>query len=176
MHVYDLAKAWEEFRAQRERHFLKEEDGVWTYRRHLDIPIAVVWEALTAPELKLRWMTGMNAVNVDNPTARIGTGTGYHCAHEAADFLYWVTDWEPFDYFSTRFLDLGREGVFLPKTYHLTETETGTEVRYTIGQAHDADGRRSESSEEEAVGFLSAFWPPCFDLMEEMIASPAGSA
>jgi hypothetical protein len=42
-------------------------------------------------------------------------------------------------------------------------------LRYTIGQAHDADGNRSEISEQEAVGFLSGFWPPCFDAMEEMI-------
>jgi uncharacterized protein YndB with AHSA1/START domain len=169
MQVYDLAKAWEKFRAGRERHFLEEADGVWTYRRQFAIPIAVAWEALTAPELKQRWMTDMKSVTVKNPEGRIGTGSGYHCAHEAADFLYWVTDWEPFDYFSTRIADPGREGITMPETYHLTATESGTELRYTIGQAHDADGNRSEISEKEAVGFLSGFWPTCFDAMEEMI-------
>ena len=169
MQVYDLAKAWENFRAKRERHFLEEQDGVWTYRRHLDVPIAVAWEALTAPELKQRWMEGMRSVTVDNPENRIGTGSGYHCAHEAADFLYWVTDWEPFDYFSTRINDPAREGISMPETYHLTSTESGTELRYTIGKAHDVDGNRSEISEQEAVAFLSGFWPPCFDAMEELI-------
>lgn len=169
MQVYDLAKAWESFRAKRERYFLEEQDGVWTYRRHLDVPIAVAWEALTAPELKERWMEGMRSVSVENPESRIGTGSGYHCAHEAADFLYWVTDWEPFDYFSTRINDPAREGVSMPETYHLTPTETGTELRYTIGQAHDAEGNRSEISEQEAVGFLSGFWPLCFDAMEKLI-------
>ncbi len=169
MQVYDLAKAWEKFRAGRERHFLEEADGVYTYRRHFDLPIAVVWEALTAPELKQRWMVGMLSVTVDSPEGRIGTGSGYHCAHEAADFRYQVTDWEPFDYFSTRIGDPAREGINMPETYHLTATETGTELRYTIGQAHDADGNRSEISEQEAVGFLSGFWPPCFDAMEELI-------
>lgn len=62
MKVYDLAEAWERFRAKRERHFLEEVGGVWTYRRHFDFPIAVVWEALTAPELKQRWMANMRAV------------------------------------------------------------------------------------------------------------------
>ena len=56
----------------------------------------------------------------------------------------------------------------MPETYHLKATESGTELRYTIGQAHDADGNRSEISEQEAVGFLSDFWPPCFDAMEEL--------
>ena len=169
MKVYDLGAAWEKFRAERERFFLEEADGVWTYRRHFDLPIAIVWEALIAPELKQRWMVDMKSVTVDRPEGRIGTGSGYHCAHEAADFLYWVTDWEPFDYFSTRINDPGRDGISMPETYHLVATESGTELRYTIGQAHDANGNRSEVSEEEAVGFLSAFWPPCFDEMETLI-------
>jgi len=169
MQVYDLAEAWEKFRARRERHFLEEADGVWTYRHHFNMPIAIAWEALTAPELKQRWMQGMKSVSVERPEGRIGAGSGYHCAHEAADFLYWVTDWEPFDYFSTRIADPAREGITMPETYHLTETESGLELRYTIGQAHDADGNRSEISEQEAVGFLSEFWPPCFDAMEELV-------
>jgi len=169
MRVYDLAKAWERFRGSRERHYLEEADGVWTYRREFDIPIAVVWEALTAPELKQRWMVDMQSVSVENPEGRIGTGSGYHCAHELADFRYRVTDWEPFDYFSTQIGDPAREGVTMPETYHLMATESGTELRYTIGQAFDSDCNRSEISEEEAVEFLSGFWPPCFDAMEGMI-------
>ena len=83
--------------------------------------------------------------------------------------IHRVTDWEPFAYFSTRLDDPAREGVTLPETYHLTETETGTELRYTLGQAEDADGNRSEISEQEAVGFLSEFWPACFDRMNAVI-------
>jgi uncharacterized protein YndB with AHSA1/START domain len=171
MQVYDLAKAWEKFRAGRERHCLEESDAVWTYRRHFDFPIAIVWEALTAPELKQRWMDGIQSVSVDRPEGRIGTGSGYHCAHELAEFRYRITDWEPFDYFSTRIDDPARDGISLPETYHLTETETGTELRYTIGQAEDADGKRSEVSEQEAVGFLSVFWPVSFDAMEAQLAA-----
>ncbi len=169
MKVYDLGAAWEKFRAERERFFLEEEDGVWTYRRHFDLPIAIVWAALIAPDLKQRWMTDMKSVTVDRPEGRIGIGSGYHCAHEAADFLYWVTDWEPFDYFSTRINDPARDGISMPETYHLIATKSGTELRYTIGQAHDAEGNRSKVSEEEAVSFLSAFWPPCFDEMETLV-------
>ncbi|MFT5393037.1 MAG: hypothetical protein ACI8PT_003235, partial [Gammaproteobacteria bacterium] len=169
MKVYNLGAAWEKFRAGRERYFLEEAAGVWTYRRHFEIPIAIVWEFLIAPELKQRWMTDMKSVTVDRPEGRIGVGSGYHCAHEAADFRYWVTDWEPFDYFSTRIHDPAREGISMPETYHLLATSSGTELRYTIGQASDAGGDRSKISEEEAVGFLSAFWPSCFDEMEKLI-------
>jgi len=169
MQVYDLGAAWERFRNESERFFLDEADGVWTYRRHFELPIAIVWEALTAPDLKQRWMADMKSVTVDRPEGRIGSGSNYHCAHEAADFFYWITDWEPFDYFSTRIKDPARDGISLPETYHLVATETGTELRYTIGQAQDADGKRSKVSEEEAVGFLSVFWPESFDEMDALI-------
>lgn len=169
MQVYDLAKAWESLRAGRERHFLEEEDGIWTYRHQFSLPQAVVWEALTAPELKQRWMTGMKAVTVDRPKGRISTGSGYVCAHEAADFNYWVTDWEPFDYFSVSFNDPAREGINLPQTYHLAPSESGTEFRITTGQAHDAEGNRSEISETELVGFLSSFWPASLAELEVLM-------
>ncbi len=176
MQVYDLAKAWKKFRAGCEHFFLEEKDGIWTYRRQFDLSAPVVWDALTAPDLKQRWMDGMIAVTVDRPTGRIGAGSGYHCAHKAADFLYWVTDWEPFSYFSTRINDPGREGISMPETYQLIPTKTGTELRYTIGQAYDADGNRSKISEQEAVGFLSEFWPVCFDEMDAMLRQPDKTA
>ena len=169
MQVYDLGAAWESFRAGRERHYLEEEEGVWTYRHHFNLPIAVVWEALTAPELKQGWMVDMKSVTVESPESRLGVGSDYHCAHEMADFLYWVTDWEPFDYFSTRIKDPAREGISMPETYHLTKTKSGTELRYTIGQAFDTSGNHSKVSEEEAVGFLSSFWPQCFEKLDAQI-------
>jgi len=169
MWVYDLGAAWENFRAKRERFFLEESDGVWTYRRHFDLPIAIVWEALTAPDLKQSWMVNMKGVTVESPENRLGVGSDYHCAHEMADFFYWVTDWEPFKYFSTRIKDPARDGISLPETYELTQTESGTELRYTMGQASDESGNRSQVSEEEAEGFLSEFWPQCFDKMEAQV-------
>jgi hypothetical protein len=51
----------------------------------------------------------------------------------------------------------------------LTQTETGTDLRYTLGQAHDADGNRSKISEEEASGFLAGFWKASFDKMSAQI-------
>lgn len=168
MQVYDLAKAWEKFRENEERHFLKEEDGVYTFRYHLSHPPAEVWQALVAPELKQLWM-GMLSVDVERNDGRIGPGSGYHCVHEMAEFRYWVTDWEPFEYFSTMINDPAREGVSAPETYHLTPTETGTEVRYTLGQAHDGDGVRHEESEADSAAFLEPFWQQGFAVLEKLI-------
>jgi uncharacterized protein YndB with AHSA1/START domain len=169
MQVYDLAKAWETARSGRERFFLEEEDGVWTVRHHFNAPAGVVWETLVAPEHKERWMDSVKAVSVDNTQGRIGKDSRYHCAHEAADFFYKITDWEPFIYFSTRITDPGRPEITTPETYHLTQTDTGTELRYTMGQATDAEGNRCEVSEQEAVAFRSEFWRASFDEMEAQI-------
>ncbi len=57
----------------------------------------------------------------------------------------------------------------MPETYHLAATESGTALRYTFGQAQDAEGNRSRASEEDAKAFLSEFWPACFDKMDAMI-------
>ena len=83
MQVYDLARAWEHFRAGQERDFLEEADGVWTYRRRFDASPQLVWEALTAPEFKLRWMDQVSAMRMENPQGRLGPGSVYHCAHSA---------------------------------------------------------------------------------------------
>jgi len=157
---------------------VKEKTGIHSYAlfsdaaaqamniRHFDAPAAVVWEALVAPEHKQRWMDNIKTVTAENLMGRVGNGSTYHCAHALADFIYTVTDWEPFIYFSTRILDPARPGVSLPETYHLTQTNNGTEVRYTMGRAEDADGNRYEESEENSVAFLSEFWPASFDEME----------
>ena len=173
MKVYDLNAAWQKFRALRERFFLDEADGVWTYRHHLEMPVAVVWEALVSPELKQRWMAGISSVGVGRNLGRIAVGSGYDCNHELATFFYQVTDWEPFDYFSTRLNDPARDGITMPETYQLTATDTGTEIRYTIGQATDTQGHRSEVSEREAISFLSGFWPESFDEMGRLYSMRA---
>jgi uncharacterized protein YndB with AHSA1/START domain len=168
MQVYDLAAAWERFRDAQERHFLEEEDGVCTYRRFLPYPKRVVWEALVAPEMKRVWM-GMRDVTVDRPEGRIGPGSGYHCAHEAMDFYYWVSDWRPFDYFSTNSAHPAREDVSFQETYAVTEAEGGTEVRWTMTACRDKAGAVHEEATKEVVDMLSAFWPPVFDTLEEML-------
>jgi uncharacterized protein YndB with AHSA1/START domain len=171
MQVYDLAKAWDKFRAIQNRHFMEESDGVYTHRSMLEAPPAVVWEALVAPNLKQQWMQKMLSVDVERPAGRIGPGSDYHCAHEAADFRYSVTDWEPFDYFSTLMKDPVNEGLAMHETYALTPTETGTEVRYTMGPLLDQKGQRFEAEEADAIAFLKGFWSDSFDTLATMLKS-----
>jgi hypothetical protein len=169
MRVYDLAKAWEKFRASRDRYFLTEEDGIWTHRHHFNLSAPVVWEAITSPHLKQIWMTDMNGVSVENPAHRAGRGSAYHCAHIAVDFIYTVIDWEPFNYFSARIAHPGREGLTFAKTYELRSTETGTELRYTAGPVVDPEGHRHEDAEPDVIGFLDSFWPASVENMSKIV-------
>ncbi|MEQ3708934.1 MAG: SRPBCC domain-containing protein [Tateyamaria sp.] len=172
MKVYDLAKSWEKMRAGRERDFLEEHDGIWTMRYHFDAPKGVVWEAIVAPEHKVKWTAGVTDIRMENPLGRLGPGSGYHCAHGMADFFFRVTDWEPFEYFSTRMIHPKRPEISFPDMYHLRETDTGTEVRYTMGNATDADGVRSEVSEQELSAIAAEFWPISFaELKAQLCAS-----
>jgi len=174
MQVYDLAKAWKSFRAQQERFFVTEEESVYIYRRPFPLPVPVVWEALINPELKRVWM-GMRAVTVDNPQGRVGNGSDYVCVHDAVEFRYRVTDWEPFSYFSTVIGDSLRPGLKCRETYQLTVTDEGTELRYAMGPLHDDKNVRHEKEEKELVEFLAGFWPVGFDAMEKLIEEKGGS-
>lgn len=176
MKVYDLARAWEAFRGRQERCFLEEEDGIYTIRWTFASPPAVLWEALVDPVLKQKWMDHIVEVSVGRPQGRIGPGSGYHCVHELAAFRYRITNWQPFAYFSTRIDDVEREGVTFPETYALCPTDGGTELRYTIGPAEDAAGKRVPEAEEGAVGFLMMFWPASFRHLEAMLSGvPEGT-
>lgn len=168
MQVFDLAKAWEGFRETQEKIFLTEEEGVYTHRQDIKAEPGIVWEALTAPEMKRKWME-MIDVTVERPEGRISPGSGYHCIHEAMEFRYWVTDWHPFSYFSTVLHVPMDESLKHRETYELIPTETGTQIRYTMGQVVDGDGTRHEEVEPPLIEFLSGFWPKAFDEMEKMV-------
>lgn len=171
MQVYDLARAWEKFRAGRERLFLEEADGVYTYRHRLALPRQVVWDALVSPEFKVTWMN-MLSVDAGRPEGRIGPGSVYHCAHEAFDFFYTVVDWEPFDYFSNSSgVPFGDESMSMPETYALTDTEDGTEIRYTMGWVTDESGQRHEDMEAQFIALFTEFWPVAFGAMDEVVRS-----
>ena len=168
MQVYDLAKAWQNFRNREQRYYLNEEDGVYTYRHVLTHPPHMVWQALVAPELKVQWM-GLISVDVERPGGRIGPGSNYHCVHEAMEFGYWVTDWEPFDYFSTQMNSPMNEMISFHETYQVIPLENGTEVRYTMGPALDKDGVEHPNEAAAIISFLDPFWRATFATLDTTI-------
>lgn len=65
--------------------------------------------------------------------------------------------------------DPGNDGLKFRETYQLIPTETGTEVRYTMGPECDAEGVRHETEEAASIAFLAEFWPFAFDELEKLI-------
>ena len=65
--------------------------------------------------------------------------------------------------------DPANEGLAMHETYAITPTETGTELRHTMGPLLDQNGHRHESEEADAIGFLKGFWPDCFDTLAKML-------
>ena len=168
MKVYDLAAAWDRFRESQDRYYLTEEDGIATVRWTFTFPRRVVWEALTAPEMKTLWM-GMLNVTVDRPTGRIGPGSGYHCAHEAMDFYYWIRDWRPFDYFSTNSAHPSRDGISFTETYAFSDVDQGTELRWTMTPCVDQNGVEHAEGTQEVSAILQPFWHATFAVLQQKL-------
>jgi len=76
-------------------------------------------------------------VKAESPAHRLGTGTSYQCVHEAMEFSYTVTDWEPLHYFSTRIGDPLRDGCWNKETYEIDPNDDGVELRYTMSVVYD---------------------------------------
>jgi hypothetical protein len=167
--VYDLAAAWERLRADRERHFLREEDGVWTKRHLFRAGSQVVWQALTDARWKKRWMPLID-VKAENPAHRLGTGTSYQCVHEAMEFSYTVTDWEPLHYFSTRIGDPLHDGCWNKETYEIVPMDDGVELRYTMSVVYDQDGNPQPDYVQPIVDFLGGFWDSGFGELDRILA------
>ena len=167
--VYDLAAAWERDRAGRERHFLSEEDGVWTKLHTFRANPQVVWQALTDARWKKRWMM-MIDVTAQNPVYRLGTGTRYHCVHDTMEFSYTVTDWEPLHYFSTRIDDPLHDGCWNKETYEIVPVEDRVELRYMMSVVYDEDGNPRPDYVQSIVEFLDGFWDSTFSELDRILA------
>ena len=173
--VYDLAAAWELQRADRERHFLREEDGVWTKRHMFHASTQVVGQALTDARWKKRWMM-MIDVTAENPSDRLGTGTTYHCVHDAMEFFYTVTDWEPLHYFSTRIGDPFHDGSWDRVTYEIAAIEDGVELGYTMSVVYDQDGNAQPDYVKPIVDFLDEFWDSTFGELDRILSDREANA
>lgn len=170
MRVYDLARAWEEHYASMAT-VRVDNEIIYSFRHRLPVGPAVAWEILTAPELKRRWME-MNSVSIE-PNGRVGQGTRYHCIHEMATFRYRVTDWRPFQYFSTAAQYPFDPHLEYAETYELIPTDDGVELFFRIGPLLDEEATRHPEEEARLIEIKQDFWPHVLPLLDEMISQRA---
>lgn len=74
------------------------EEAEVTVERAVPGTPAVVWDAVTAPGARTRWMPGLSQVEQESPTGVAGTGTINHCVHRRRALVEEIVDWRPFDY------------------------------------------------------------------------------
>ena len=171
MRVYDLAEAWKRHREQAERHYVTEEEAVFGFRHPMPVKPAVAWQMLTSPTLKVEWMGLKDSYN-DAGTGRVNAGTRFHCIHELAAMTFIITDWRPFEYFSTVFTSPMHPELGHTETYELIPTDEGCELVYRMGPLRTADGEvRPKETDELMEGLYGPFWPNAMKLLDGMIAA-----
>ena len=169
MQVYDLGAAWERFRDRHSRHYIGPDEGVFTLRYHFPHPPRVLWDGLVDPRFKRVWMD-MISVTADVPEGRLGAGSRYHCVHTEAEFYYWISDWRPFRYFSTKFADPFHPGLTYRETYELEPADDGTVLRYTMAPTVDDDGVPQDSATADNITFIKGFWEHTFPVLTNLLA------
>ena len=114
----------------------------------------------------------MRAVSKESD-GRIGTGTRFHCIHEQAAFRYRITDWRPFDYFSTWFQDPFNPHLGHGETYDLIPTDNGVELFYRMGPLVDDEANHHPEEEARLIEVYQGFWPDALSGLDEMISQNA---
>jgi uncharacterized protein YndB with AHSA1/START domain len=94
------------------------------HRLELDLPAppAIVWEWLTAPDLRARWEPNTQRVEQTNVDGVPGVGSRNHCVHGRSANDEDILDWRPFHY-STISSRIG--GATFLFTAELTEVDAG---------------------------------------------------
>lgn len=180
MQAYDLAAAWERRRKNRKRAYIDEKDALWTVKTHVPTKRSVTWEIIISARSRRQWMD-MIDVRVESETKRPEPGARFHCVHKIGEFSSWLVDWEPFDYFTIRYVNAYHPHLSHYETYRLTPLDDGgTEFRYTMGPMFNPDDPKAGPFPHEDVeyrDFYIELMSPWFEaLKEQTTADPKAYA
>src|SRR5207244_3342628 len=122
----DLHPRYEALIAER-RAFLGAAESDGSVAGELPAPPPVVWEWLQDPR-KLKRFSGIDATALARPGGRNGAGARNHCVHGKRAFFQTLLDVRPFDYLTDELAAPSGKPI-LRRTFQLTPTEKGTELR-----------------------------------------------
>ena len=88
---------------------------------------AAVWDWLSDPHKRIRWMKGSAWEASERPGGRTGPAAQNHCS--ASDVLEQILDWHPFDYYTVN-LNKGILNILI--TAELKPTIKGTHLKWNI--------------------------------------------
>ena len=99
--VHDLEAAW---RRERELRRVTVSDRDSLFMVEADVPLAppVVWDFVTDPTTRPRFMPGVVRIDETVSGGRRGVGTTNHCVHGDGATIQEILDWRPYDYLTIR--------------------------------------------------------------------------
>jgi hypothetical protein len=173
MQAYDLGAARERLRAARKRAVVEEKDALWTVRVHLPLDKVVAWEIIISARSRRQWMDMIN-VTVETESGRPEPGARFHCVHKIGEFTSWLVDWEPFDYFTIRYVNAYHPHLSHYETYTLTpQDDGGVELRYTMGSMFNPDEPEAGPFPDEDIEYRDMYielMSPWFESLEKQAA------
>jgi hypothetical protein len=107
--------------------FLSREEADMSTSYTLDASPPVVWDWLTDPKKRKKWVPHSDLSVTQKPLGRTGPETRYHCA--ASNVIEEILDWRPFKYYSI-YLIKGPMKVLI--TSELEPAGSGTRVRWNM--------------------------------------------
>lgn len=109
--------------------FLEANDADLVFVNDFNAPPSVVWEWMTDPQKRTRWMHERVWSAQSRPDGRNGVGARNHCAHGKDVAIETILDWRPFDYVTVEQLVSGSK---LIETIQLESISSGTRVHTHI--------------------------------------------
>ena len=107
--------------------FLSREEADMSRSYTLDGSPPLVWDWLTDPKKRKKWVPHSDLSITQKPLGRTGPQTRYHCA--ASDVIEEILDWHPFKYYSV-YLSKGRLKILI--TSELEASGGGTRVHWNM--------------------------------------------
>lgn len=162
--VHDLESAWQA-RQQLDPARVGPDEALLTLSRFVPFPPAAVFELLTSPHLRPRWMPEPIVVEESSPSSRRGVGTTNHCVHGDTVIIERVIDWRPPRYWTA---EVGPEGIpAVVKTDEVEPVEGGSMV-HTRVRARDPD---ESAAVEKMIPVLEEILSKALVALERHVAS-----
>ncbi|MCA1554340.1 MAG: DUF2652 domain-containing protein [Chloroflexi bacterium] len=126
----------ERYKALKEarRVFVEEKDADYKIVLEIHAPPAIVWTWVNDPNKRNQCALGLHELEWragQRVKGRTGVGARNHCAHGGGESVETITDWRPFEYFSTHGLD-EKMKMHMDDSTQLTPLDDGqaTELRF----------------------------------------------
>lgn len=128
IHALDLHTRYEALNVSR-RSYIAAADADVAMSTYFPCAPSVLWEWLNDSQKRSMWMEGTTWTALPGPGGRTGPGSRNHCAHGKSVSIEEITDWRPFEYFST----VVHQGpITIRDTMILEPVEGGTNLAHHI--------------------------------------------